>query len=381
MKVGIFRRRYVAYGGAERLTQHFLEGAAAAGHDIHLFCQEWTDAPAGVATHRVPAPLGGSTVRTLSYALLAPCRARRVGVDLVHSFERTLRQDLYRAGEGCHRQWLALRRRHQPRGSSAFDGFRPFHRLVLAIERRICRGRGAKLIVVNSQMVERDFVRHYSPLRVPITLIRNGVDLDRFNPDVRALSRRAAREALGLAAGQLTLVMVGSGFSRKGLPAVVRALGHLRRRKQLHPMVLVAGKGNATPILDLATREGVGQQLRFLGTVEDTGPLYAAADLFVLPSLYDPASTATLEALASGLPVITTKTNGSSELLEHQRSGWLLDDPADFRGLAGLVDAAADPRVAGSVAEAGRKAVGPWTWERHLSETLALYPRLARSSS
>jgi UDP-glucose:(heptosyl)LPS alpha-1,3-glucosyltransferase len=377
----VFRRRYLAHGGGERFTQEFLRRIAGAGHQVHLFCQQWTAAPEGVSTHRVPAFPGGSALGTLAYALLAPRLARSVNVDLTHSFERTVSQDLYRAGEGCHRQWLALRRQHLPGPVPALDRLRPFHRVVLAIERRICQKGGAGLLIVNSAMVEADFALHYASLSAPTVLIRNGVDLDRFHPEVRASARAAARQSLGLQPDELALLSVGSGFWRKGVPTVIRALGKLRRRTRLAPVLLVAGKGNPEFLRSLASREGVDRQLRVLGVVDDAAPLYAAADLFVLPSIYDPASSATLEALAMGTPVITTRTNGSGEIVTHGESGWLLDHPTDAAGLAALIEAAAVPRVREAAARAGRKAVEPWSWDRHLDATLALYRRPASFSS
>lgn len=376
MKVALFRRKYLAHGGGERFTQEFLRGLSLSGHQVHLFSQAWTDPPKGVRVHRVPTFVGGSAAQTLGYALLAPRLARGVGVDLVHSFERTLHQDIYRAGEGCHRQWLAVRRRYLPGIDTTLDGLRPFHRVVLAIERRICQRDGAKIVITNSHMVRQDFERHYSPLRPFTILIRNGLDLDRFHPSVRASRRECARREMGLKPEQLVLLSVGSGFHRKGIPTLLRALGQLKRRERLTPIALIVGKGKKDPLLDLARREGVEGQIRILGVVEDLLPLYSAADLFVLPSVYDPASNATLEAMGMGLPVITTRNNGSGEILEHQRSGWLLEDPVDSRALADLIAEVADPPVRRLVGEAGRRAVEPWTWERHLTETLALYTRL-----
>jgi UDP-glucose:(heptosyl)LPS alpha-1,3-glucosyltransferase len=375
VKVGIFRRRFVPYGGGERFVRQFADRLARVGHDVHLFSERWTERPAGVTVHRVPTLPGGSAVRTFGYACLAPRLARAAGVEMIHSFERTFWQDIYRAGEGCHRQWLALRRRYLRRSVPGLDRCRPFHAVVLAIEGRICAGRATRLIAVNSRMVDGDFVRHYGPRRVETTVVRNGVDLARFEPAARAAGGGAARAALGLGARDLVLVAVGSGFRRKGIPTAIRALGDLRRRTGAVPVLLVAGNGRPGSLQALAVREGVAAQLRVLGVVSDASALYAAADLFVLPSVYDPASSATLEALASGLPVITTSLNGSSEIIEHGRSGFILSDPGDASCLSRLIEEAADPDRRRVVGEAGRRAVEPFTWERHLAETLALYAR------
>lgn len=370
MKVGIFRRRWSAHGGAERFTAAFLGALVAAGHEVHLFAADWSGPADGVRLHRVPIVRAGSALRTLSFACFAPRLARAAGLGVVVSFERTLAQDVYRAAEGCHRQWLELRRRAR-RGDRVAARMRPYHGVVLALERRMCRSGSTRAIIVNSQLVADAFRRHYAPVTPSITLVRNGVDLARFHPDVRARTRADARAELGIG-HDVALLLVGSGFARKGVFTAVRALGDFRRRAQRVPLLLVAGRGRPGPVLAAARREGVVDRVRLLGVVEDAARLYAATDAFVLPSLYDPASNATLEALAMGLPVVTTRTNGSSEVIEHARSGWLVDDPLDARGLAASIAEAVEPDSAQRVGEAARKAVESLTWDRCLAETLAV---------
>jgi UDP-glucose:(heptosyl)LPS alpha-1,3-glucosyltransferase len=154
------------------------------------------------------------------------------------------------------------------------------------------------------------------------------------------------------------------------VPAAAAALGRLAARG-IQAVLLVAGRGRAADVRRAAGRAGTGR-LRLLGVVDDLRPLYAAADVFVLPSVYDPASNATLEAMAMGLPVVTSATNGSSELIDPGRSGWVLGDAGNAEVLAGMLEEAADPARRRAVGEAGRRAVEPWTWERHLDAMLAL---------
>lgn len=369
MKIGVFRRRWSPHGGAERFTAEFLRALVAAGHEVHLFAADWSGPAEGVTLHRVPIVAAGSTLRTLSFAWFAPRLARATGLGVVVSFERTLAQDVYRAAEGCHRQWLELRRRARPRDRIA--ALRPYHRVVLALERRMCRAGGTRAVIVNSRLVGDALARYYAPLVPTVTLVRNGVDLARFHPDARAQVRARARSALALG-DDLTLLVIGSGFARKGVATAVRALGHLRRRPGPVPRLLIAGRGRPGPVLRLARAEGVADRVRLLGVVEDTAPLYSAADVFVLPSVYDPSSNATLEALAMGLPVVTTRTNGSAEVIEHGRSGWLVDDALDARSLADRIADAAEPASARRVGAAARAAVESLTWERCLAETLAV---------
>jgi UDP-glucose:(heptosyl)LPS alpha-1,3-glucosyltransferase len=370
VRLALLRRRWSAHGGAERFTDQFMAALVREGHDVHLFAARWDRPPDGVTVHRVPVVRAGAAWQVLSYAWLAPRLARRAGVDRVVSFERVCAQDVYRAAEGCHRQYLALRAAGRPlRG--ALDALRPLHRVILALERGIFRGGCARVAVVNSALVAAAVQRHYAPVAPSITLVRNAVDLDRFHPDRRLRARDAARRQLGLAPDHLALLLIGSGFTRKGVPSAVRALGHLRRRGAQVPWLLVAGRGHATPVRRLARREAVADRVRFLGVVDDPERLYAAADVFLLPSIYDPASNATLEALASGLPVVASSADGSAEVVEHGRSGWVARDPRDAGHLADLLTEAMESSASPEIFAAARKAVEALTWERCLRETLA----------
>lgn len=375
MRIGILRRRYVAHGGGERFAHRFLETLAATGHEAHIFAHGWTAPPPGVRLHRVPGGALGGAGGLLAYAFFAPRVAAHAGMDLAHGFDRTIRQDVFRAGEGCHRQWLVRRSCMKGRRRSG-AGLRPLHRAILFLERRITRGAATAVLEVGSRMVRDDFERHYATLVPRVTLIRNGVDLRAFSPDVRARLRGPARAALGLAGDRHALVAIGSGFERKGLPALVRALGRLRRQRGLAPMLYVAGKGREPALRRLARAEGVHESVRILGHADDVRPLHAAADVFVLPTVYDPASNATLEALAMGVPVVTTRHDGSAELIEHGTSGWVLDDGLDVAALAGLLADIGDPALLRRVGTAARMAVEPWSWERHIEETMELYRSL-----
>jgi UDP-glucose:(heptosyl)LPS alpha-1,3-glucosyltransferase len=371
VRIGLLRRRWSAHGGAERFTDQFMAALVRHGHEVHLFAARWDRPPAGVAVHRVPVVRAGAAWQVLSYAWLAPHLARGANVDRVVSFERVRAQDVYRAAEGCHRQYLELRAAGRPL-RAALDALRPLHRVILALERGIFRGGAARAAVLNSRLVADAVRRHYAPVAPSLAIVRNGVDLDRFHPERRARERGPARRQLGLAPDDVALLLIGSGFSRKGVPTAVRALGHLRRRGIHVPWLLLAGRGRPGPVRRLARRESVADRVRFLDVVEAPERLYAAADVFVLPSIYDPASNATLEALAMGLPVVTTRTDGSAEMIEHGRSGWVAADARDARALADLLTEAMECSRTGEVAGAARKAVESLTWDRCLQETLAV---------
>lgn len=375
MHIGLVRRDFKLHGGAERFTARFLEALRAHGDQVTLITRRWEKLPPDVLVARVPVVSGSGVLRTLSFALFAAQRARRLSLDLVHSFDRIFQQDLYRAGEGVHREWLARRQAALRRMTTLTDSLLPFHRLVLALERRIFQQGGARLIVANSEQVAGEIVRHYAPLSAPVKVVRNGVDLERFHPRAGATLGPETRAALGLRRDQVVLLFLGSGFTRKGLAFLLRALGHLPVRDR--PSLLVVGKGRSEPYLALARRLGLSEGVRFLGVVADPLPFYATADAFVLPSLYDPSSNACLEAMAVGLPVITTRANGASELIEDGREGWIVDNPQDTKGLSERLSQLADVTVRMEMGRRARERVEAFSWDRHIEEMLALYSSLS----
>lgn len=375
MRIGLVRRDFRLYGGAERFTARFIEALRAHGDRVTLITRRWERLPPDVAVARVPVVSGSGLLRALSFALFAAQKARQLSLDLVHSFDRIFQQDLYRAGEGVHREWLARRRAALPRMTTLTDPLLPFHRLILALERRIFQQGGARLIMANSEQVAREIARHYAPLSAPVKIVRNGVDLELFHPRARATLGPGTRTTLGLGRDDVVLLFLGSGFTRKGLAFLLHALGHLPAKDR--PSLLVVGKGRAEPHLALARRLGLNGRVRFLGVVADPLPFYAAADAFVLPSLYDPSSNACLEAMAVGLPVVTTRANGASELIEDGREGWVVDDPQDAEALAERLSRLVDVTARLEMGHRARDRVEAYPWDRHLREVLALYASLA----
>ena len=113
--------------------------------------------------------------------------------------------------------------------------------------------------------------------------------------------------------------------------------------------------------------------MHFAGPVADPERWMAAADLFVLPTLYDPFANTCLEALASGLPVITTTANGAAEILEEGRTGAAIPDPRDVEALAGRIVEFLQPARREERTAAARAAAEALPMEEHLKQVLSLY--------
>jgi len=339
MKLAFVKKNFSIYGGAERYLQTFLGGLQQSGHELHVFANRWQESPS-VQFHRVRHTKIDSLVSVASFNANLQRALGRHNFDCVISFERTLGQDIYRAGEGCHSRWLKIRDGIEPGWKRAWLNISPFHRYMLALEKKIYQQ--TPVIVANSDMVRQQIIADYQIPAERIEVVYNGVDLQRFNPANRTPWRSKVRADLGIPEDQPLALFVGTGFLRKGLHLTLRAMAE-PGLADLH--LLVVGRGDKRECARELERTDVRQRVHFLGPQPEIEKFYAAADLFVLPTLYDPFSNATIEALAAGLPVITSRSNGVAELMTPGEEGYLLDDCFDATELADKLKLARDRSV------------------------------------
>jgi UDP-glucose:(heptosyl)LPS alpha-1,3-glucosyltransferase len=323
----------------------------------------------------VPVPPGPAFVRVLGFAWAAHRMSRRGDFDLVHSFDRTLRPDIYRAGDGCHQAWLDRRRAVEGGIARSLDRLNPLHRSLLSLERHLFQG-GCRRIIANSRMVREEILRYHGTGASAIQVIYSGVDLGRFRPAPSEAVRVEFREVLGVGPGDPVVLFAGSGFERKGLRFLLEATGRTRGVHGLRVWVL--GKGNLHRAQSLADRLGIADRVHFAGPVADPERWMAAADLFVLPTIYDPFSNACLEAMACGLPVVTTTGNGVAEILEEWRTGAVVRDPRDVAALADRMAGFLDPARTIERSAAARACAEGFPAEGHVKQVLAMYEDVLR---
>ena len=352
-RLALVRRRWVPDGGGERFTALLADSLARAGCAVTIVSARW-DEPAGPVAHRRVPTLerGGELVSLLSFTLNAARHLRRERYDLVQSHAKLFWQDVYRAGDGCHREWLRTRAEHRATPFAHRRRRSSVDRLVLFLERTLLTRRRYRLIVAISARVRADLIRHYGVPAEHIRVVYNGVDTRRFHPAIRQRRREAARRRLEVPAGAFLALFVGTGFERKGLAYLLRALPAAGEKVWL----AVAGRdAGADGYRALARTLGVDGRVRFLGPVARPELVYAAADALVLPTIYEPFSNACLEALASGLPVVTTRAAGVSELLNGPLDSLTLASAGDHAALAERLHRLRDPherRVLGAEARA-----------------------------
>jgi UDP-glucose:(heptosyl)LPS alpha-1,3-glucosyltransferase len=379
VKIALVVERFrPAAGGVENVAWSVAHGLVAFGDEVVVLARE-ADPASAVATERLRAPRGWQPLRVLSFSYAAARASERLRPDVVHSFARTLHQDVYRAGGGSHADYLE--RRHGTAGS-LLRRLSPRHATLLWIESRIFKD-SSQLVQCNSEMVRREIRRRYGVPEERLSVIPNPVDLERFHP-----GRRVPLEADGP-----VWLFVGAGFPRKGLDTAIRALAAAgASRSQLW----VVGRDEPAPYRALAERLGVADRVRFLGARADLETLYASSAALVLPTRYDAFSNVCLEAAASGIPLVTSGANGAAELVRPApavedaasrrgpgtggpaEAGFVVEDPEDVAGFAKALDALGSPELRERFGRAARAVAERHSLSAHVAALHNLYARVRR---
>jgi UDP-glucose:(heptosyl)LPS alpha-1,3-glucosyltransferase len=329
--IWLLRRRFDPAGGGERFAARLARALALRGWRVRIAAEEWPEADDGhYSVVRVPTRSPAAFARHWS-SRLAPSAE-----GVVLSLERTARQHLYRAGDGVHASWLERRAPSRSPLGRFLARLNPKHRALLRLERATFRPESTGRVLANSPMVRDEILARFGYPADRVEVVPAGVDLATYAPCRDAARRGALRARFGLPRDAVAWAFVGSGFARKGLLRAVRAAA-AQAAARVH--LLVLGRGDPAPARALAGSLGFGDRLLFLPGGTPALDAYHAADAFILPTLYDPCSNATLEAAACGLPVITTAGNGAAAFVK----AILLGDPRGDADLAGLCAPAARP--------------------------------------
>ena len=372
MRLAIVRQRYTPFGGAERFLDNALRALAEQGVAVRLYTRAWRgDANDGIDRRIVDPFYVGGLWRDATFAHDV-CQALATDdVSLVQSHERLLCCDIFRAGDGVHATWLEERLRHASPLRALGIRLDPHHRYRLNVERRMFQSPRLRAVICNSKMVRDDIHTRFGVADERLHVIYNAVDSIAFSPALRA-GRAALRMELGLRDDAIVYLHVGSGFERKGVATSIAALSQLPPTTHL---IVVGGDKHAERFVRSARARGIADRVTFAGTRTDVRPFYGGVDAFVLPTLYDPCPNAALEAMAAGLPIVTTTRCGVAELARKHDAG-LVCEPGNADALAAHMRVLMDASLRTRLGQDARQAMLPLTPAAMTQQLLALYRAL-----
>lgn len=377
MRIGLVIEHFDPHrGGAEQWTHQFTERLLAGGHEVHVVAGVFAESTASMPILRHHLP---KTRNRLEFAAAAERKLRSLPLDAIHDMGGGWYCDVFESHDGSrYAQWEQKLRTLPP-------WLRPIKRRMTRVLPRYLEFRRllarqfadpGRIILALSRMVAADYLHYHGVHPEQIRLIYNGVDTKRFSPEHRAAHREATRRQLGVEADETLLLFVGHDFQRKGLATAIRATARMVRAGEAVRLVVVGGRHPWRP-RQLARRLGAGRHVTFAGSVLDTVPFYAASDIYVLPTFYDPCSLGVLEAAASGLPSVTSRFNGAGEMLTNGVNGLLMNDPADDEELAHLVRPLLDREARSDMGRAARHFALDHTLQRNCDEIVAVYRDIA----
>jgi UDP-glucose:(heptosyl)LPS alpha-1,3-glucosyltransferase len=344
-RIAFLRRRFSPTGGAERYLLRLASGLIPQGHHITLYCEDWS--PRENPFQKVTKVDSKDPVSFAAKIATLPMRDRH---DLVFSLERVPHCDIYRAGDGIHADWLAYRQAFHPVKGRLRTMLRAKNAALCRLEAQVFAHGGVKRLICNSKFVADQVMARFNFPADRIDLVYNGVPYKQFSNGDRAMGRRA----LGLTPDDYVILLVGAGAERKGHAIARDAVRRVQKKKNAKLIIIDTPPKVAMP------------------------HVYAAADVFLLPTLYDPFANVTLEALAAGLPVITSAQNGASEIMETMTNGFVLPRADDDKLIVHLLTYLAEPEHRARFREPAQALARQYDVSRNLSETLAVFDKLGR---
>lgn len=370
-----------ARGGCETYIADLTRRLCADGHEVHLYASCWDDSalPDEVRVHAMPRHRAPRFLRPWLFGHSCMQALARQHHDVTIGFDKTWGQDVLYPQGGLHAASVEHNlRKHQTAAGKWFASIGkrvdPASNSFRLLERRQYCGSLPPIVVVNSGMVREHFRRYYDIASEAIHVVPNGIDPLRFEASNRDCIRREWRKRWNLDDQTTAALFVAMNYRLKGIEPLLHSLRFIPSRLPFR--LVVVGSPHVAPFQRLARRLGISDRVVFHGFCAETRSAYFAADFLVHPTFYDPCSLVVLEALACGLPVITSRYNGASELLDPPRAGLVIDDPHDHQLLANSLEQFCDPARRAIAADAARAAARRWTFDHHYQRMMAVF-RLA----
>jgi len=362
-------------GGGEGYLASLANQLIERGHEVHIFANEWENHNL-IHFHTIPVIRYPKFLKEVSFVINSRRKLAENDFDIVQVVGRALGMNVFNPHCGVERAWIKqdFLSISNPvyrvlKHITRFFSLR--QRFILWLDKKQYTDKNVSRIIAISEMIKNDIIKYHHVNPQKIKVIYNGVDLQRFNPAITKKFRGIVRKKLFISE-EFVILYVSNNFRLKGLTILVKALGELKKSHKEFK-ALIIGRGRNASYRKLAKRLNCLENLIFLGHVNGIEKYYAASDLYVHPTFYDSCSLVVTEALASGLPVITTRYDGASGVIEDGVDGFVLQDPLDYRTLAGKISLFFDEGFRQKASIAAREKAEKYPEERNCEETIEVY--------
>jgi len=369
-----------ARGGAEMYIADLARRLVAAGHEVHLFAKRWDNSALPRAIHYHPITFARCPrfLRPWRFSAALKIALDRYRPEVSIGFDKVLGTDVYYPLGGLNAA-CAEHNLHKHASSVARTAARVLQKIDIAqhsfarLEQRQLTGPNRSLLVVNSDFVRQHAKEYYGLDPSRIRVLHNAIDPNRFSEADRPRLRSKVRQSYGIRDDAVVAALIAMNYRLKGLEPLLAALA----KTPAPMMLLVAGSRKTASYERLAERLGVRDRVRFVGHCLDVRRIFFAADLLVHPTFYDPCSLVVLEALACGLPVITTAHNGAAELMHPPNEGFVVKDPHNVDELAARLVDLCKPDARLRCGQAARQTAANWTFDHHVRALEAILADVA----
>lgn len=380
MKIALAIENFSRHGGgAESYAVALAQTLISEGWEVHLYGHSWDGEPVGAVFHHIPrlprwAP---PSVRLLHFALRHRSMVRKEHFDVVLGFGNTIEMNVYQSHGGVH--YLSNMRKLRAVSN-------PILRLVKSlalfatpkyharawIEGTAFRANPRPVIIAIADMVRNDMAEYFRVPKEDIRLVYNGIDVAKFSEAPRSAGSEL-RKRLGFE-GQTLFLFMAYDFRKKGVSYLIRAAGRLLEKTGPGRFgVVVVGRPPSPALARLVKGLQLEGIVVFPGSTKEPETFYSACDVFILPTFYDACSLVVFEAMAAGLPAITTRYNGAAGIITDAVDGKVLQDPSDVDEMASAMELFLDKKVLVEASGAARRTASKYTQEANHKQMLNIF--------
>jgi UDP-glucose:(heptosyl)LPS alpha-1,3-glucosyltransferase len=333
LNICFLKRSFAAKGGLEKHAIKILNYFLDLGHEITAISEDGLNSQDKIHQVQTKTHSGFSFRKVSGFNTETKKLLLKTSFDLVFGFDRTENQTHMRLGNGVHRAYLEQRKQFDPWYKKIFH-FNPLDKTILKIEKESFLCPDLKVILANSHMVKNQVLKYYPVDPKLIHVLHNGVEWETLQLAFDKTFEVPICPPFSYNPSVVQLLFIGHGFARKGLPQLLQTLS-LLSKEDFHLHVVGHDK-KLCYFRQMAQFYGLADKVTFHGKALHPHLFYQIADCVVVPSFYDPFANVTVEALAMGNFVVTSRSNGGHEIIT-PNTGKILDDLLDITTFANTI--------------------------------------------